>query len=92
MKTLTSSERRAINETLPDGLHVSIYGYLRIHCGRFRRWYAHRAYMQTLINRPLRADEHVHHDCRNPLCWPPSEFHLVLMDAALHNASNGRRR
>lgn len=78
--------------TVPPGMHVTVHGYLRIHRGMYRDWYAHRAYMQRLVGRPLRKDEHVHHDCKNPLCWPPTDFHLVLMDEALHIAMNGGRR
>lgn len=47
--------------------------------------------MERCIGRELRADEEVHHLCENRACWPPTDFHLVLMDAALHHASDAGR-
>jgi hypothetical protein len=76
--------------TLPDGMTLTYDGYLRIkRRGPLRDKRAHRVYVERQIGRPLRADEHVHHDCRNRTCWPPTDFHLVLMDAALHAGSSG---
>lgn len=74
------------------GMRVNKDGYLEVirrgpHRGRF----AHRVYMEHLVGRPLRADEEVHHLCCNRQCWPPTDFHLVLMDAALHHASDAGR-
>ena len=54
---------------------------------RFKK--AHRVYMETLVGRPLRADEEVHHLCGNRSCWPPTDFHLALMDSALHHGFEG---
>jgi len=34
----------------------------------------------------LRANEEVHHLCGNRACWPPTDFHLVIMDEAIHHA------
>lgn len=35
---------------------------------------------------PLRIDQEVHHLCRNRACWPPTDFHLLVCDGALHAA------
>lgn len=59
-------------------------GYLRIKAGPLRDKMAHRAYMERILGRELRSDEEVHHVCRNRACWPPTDFHLCLMSAALH--------
>lgn len=61
-------------------------GYLRIKRGPLRDKLAHRAYVERQVGRVLRDDEEVHHCCANRACWPPSDFHLVLMDAAIHHA------
>jgi hypothetical protein len=66
-------------------------GYLRIRRGKLRDKMAHRAYMERCIGRELRADEEVHHLCGNRACWPPSDFHLVLMDAPLHHLGDAGR-
>jgi len=66
-------------------------GYLRV-CrrGPNRNKMAHRVYvnrqMQVTYGRDLRPDEDVRHACQNRQCWPPTDFHLVVMDAALHEA------
>lgn len=75
-----------------SGLHVNEDGYLRI-CrrGPLRDKMAHRAYVERQIGRPLREDEEVHHVCLNRMCWPPSDFHLCLMDAALHHGIDAGR-
>jgi hypothetical protein len=75
---------------IPKGLYVNHDGYLRIYKrGPLRDKMAHRAYIERLLGRPLRRDEEVHHNCRNRQCWPPTDFHLILMDAALHDGSHG---
>ena len=71
---------------VPEGLHINRDGYLRIHRGRLRNKMAHRAYVERCIGRELRRDEEVHHLCRNRACWPPTDFHLLLLDARLHEA------
>jgi len=68
------------------GMYLNHDGYLRIsRRGPLRDKMAHRAYVERQIGRELRGDEEVHHLCRNRQCWPPTDFHLVLMDAALHH-------
>lgn len=69
------------------GMTVNGSGYLRFTAKPYRGKYAHRVYMEKLLGRPLRANEEVHHQCGNRACWPPSDGHLILMDAALHDAS-----
>lgn len=72
------------------GMILNHDGYLRIvRRGPLRMKMAHRAYVERQIGRPLRADEEVHHLCRNRACWPPTDFHLLLVDAALHHAMDG---
>lgn len=74
------------------GMRVNKDGYLEIiRRGPLRFKMAHRAYMERCIGRPLRRDEEVHHLCRNRQCWPPTDFHLVLMDSALHHAGDAGR-
>jgi hypothetical protein len=69
------------------GMRVNRDGYLEIiRRGPKRGRFAHRVYMERCIGRLLRPDEEVHHLCRNRQCWPPTDFHLVLMNAALHHA------
>jgi hypothetical protein len=75
----------------PAGMYVNHDGYLRIHKVPLRGKMAHRAYMERCIGRPLRRDEEVHHLCGNRQCWPPTDFHLVLMDAVFHHASDAGR-
>jgi len=76
---------------VPKGMHINHDGYLRIHRKPFRDKMAHRAYVERCIGRELRRDEEVHHLCFNRLCWPPSDFHLVLMDSALHHGTDAGR-
>src|SRR5271156_380021 len=77
------------------GMHLNHDGYLRIHRGPHRDEMAHRAYasrqLQESLGRELTSEEEVHHSCRNRACWPPSDFHLIVMDAALHHAGEGYR-
>jgi hypothetical protein len=74
---------------------VTDSGYYRITAGPLRRQYAHRAYvnrqMQHSLGRDLRADEQVHHLCRNKKCWPPTDYHLVVLDFAIHTAIDSGR-
>lgn len=72
------------------GLHLNEDGYLRFHQKKLRNKYAHRVYMERLLGRPLRLDEEVEHLCKNRQCWPPTDFHLCLMDAALHHGISAR--
>lgn len=62
-------------------------GYLRIKTrGPLRDKLAHRAYVERQLGRPLRPDEVIHHVCGNKACFPPTDFHLCLMDFPLHAA------
>lgn len=76
------------------GLTVNQDGYLVIKAGRMRDKRAHRAYVERQMGRPLRPDEEVHHLCGNRACWPPTDFHLLICDAAIHHAMvrNGGRK
>lgn len=75
------------------GLQINHDGYLRIVRRGPLRWkMAHRAYVERQLGRELRPDEEVHHLCRNRQCWPPTDFHLVIMDAALHHASDAGKQ
>lgn len=75
------------NPNWKGGIGLTEKGYLRFRSGPLSDKYAHREYASRQIlaslGRHLRADEHVHHNCRNRACWPPTDFHLVIMDAAL---------
>ena len=69
-----------------SGLRINCDGYLEIVRRGPLRWKkAHRAYMERCMGRALRRDEEVHHLCRNRKCWPPTDFHLVLLDEAIHH-------
>jgi hypothetical protein len=73
------------------GLRVNRDGYLEVtRRGPYRGRFVHRVYMELLIGRPLRSDEEVHL-CGNRQCWPPADFHLILMDAPLHHGSDSGR-
>lgn len=66
------------------GTTVNADGYLRIKTrGPLRDKLAHRAFMARQIGRELRKDEEVHHVCMNRQCWPPTDFHLCLVDQVL---------
>lgn len=73
------------------GLKVNHDGYLRI-CRRGPLYdvMAHRAYANRQWRERYGEDMpsyfEVHHNCRNRACWPPTDFHLVIMDARLHAA------
>lgn len=76
------------------GLRLNQDGYLEIVRRGPLRWQkAHRAY----VNRQLResrlpeltADEEVHHLCRHRACWPPSDYHLLILPASFHAAIDG---
>lgn len=71
------------------GLTKNADGYLRIKSGEHRDKYAHRAYAERQLGRPLHTNEQIHHDCRNKECWPPTDFHLVIMQDVLHDGSSG---
>lgn len=73
------------------GLRKNADGYLEIvRRGPLRFHKAHREY----VNRQWRETHgedmprelEVHHLCRNRACWPPTDFHLVVIDARLHEA------
>jgi hypothetical protein len=66
------------------GMYRNDKGYLRIFRGPLKGKYAHRAYVERQLGRQLLPNEQVHHLCRNPLCWPPSDFHLLVLDKRLH--------
>jgi hypothetical protein len=73
--------------------HPNADGYLRFWTRRasFRRGaYAHRVYadrqMRESLGRGLREGEEIHHLCRNRACWPPTDFHLLILDEKLHHA------
>lgn len=72
------------------GLSLSTDGYLRIRSGPLRDQYAHRAYAERQLGRPLKPNEVVDHLCHNRTCWPPSDFHLCIMEKALHDAAHAR--
>jgi hypothetical protein len=74
-----------------SGLYKNEYGYLRISAGPHRGEYAHRAYVARQLGRLLTPSEEVHHLCGNRACWPPTDFHLCIMDASLHHAGNPGR-
>lgn len=80
----------SLNPKWNSGLTLRPNGYLRITAGRFRDWYAHRAYadrqMRFSLGRGIRREEEVHHTCKNRSCWPPSDFHLLICDEAIHHA------
>jgi hypothetical protein len=85
MKTNTRSHR-------PDGFTLTQDGYLRCKKrGPFRDQLAHRMYAARCIGRALDAAEEVHHLCRNRACWPPSDFHLCIMSAAIHHGIDAGR-
>ena len=75
-------------------------GYLRIKRGPLRDQYAHRAYAaRQLGQEKLSSEFEVHHECMNRACWPPTDFHLVIVDQALapymyqtHANKNRKRR
>lgn len=68
----------------PSGMIVNRDGYLRIKRGPRRDQLAHRAYVARQIGvEKLTPDKEVHHECHNRCCWPPTDFHLVLVDAIL---------
>lgn len=80
------------NRGLGSGIYASTDGYLRIsRRGPLRDKMAHRVYVERQIGRALRTDEEVHHLCRNRACWPPTDFHLLLCDARLHEAFEAGR-
>jgi len=69
------------------GLRVTSDGYLRFSSGEFVDRYYHRVVVETLpgplaLNRRLRPDEHVHHQCHNRQCRNPE--HWIVMPKALH--------
>lgn len=69
-------------------------GYLRATTKKHRNKYLHRLWFEVILGRPLRPDEEVEHLCRNRGCWPPTDFHLCLMPASLHDAvsaTNGNK-
>ena len=68
------------------GLTRNAHGYLAFSAGPNRKKYAHRVYMERILGRALGPDEEVHHVCGNRACWPPTDFHLCLMPAAIHDA------
>lgn len=75
-----------------NGMCLDSDGYLKVtRRGPNRNRKAHRVYMESLLGRPLREDEEVHHLCRNRSCWPPTDGHLLLLSGDLHAAIDGGR-
>lgn len=71
-------------------MHLSTDGYLRIHRVPFNMRYAHREYASRCVRaswgRDLLPTEVVHHLCGHKTCWPPTDFHLLITDKAIHDA------
>lgn len=67
------------------GLALNSDGYLRIkRRGHLRDQMAHRAYAARQIGlKILPQTLEVDHHCGNRSCWPPTDFHLVLVDQIL---------
>lgn len=73
------------------GMRTNSDGYLEIVRRGPLRWKkAHRAYVERQIaesgSAALSLSEEVHHLCRNRQCWPPTDFHLLILDARMHEA------
>jgi len=84
---MTEGDGKGWRKGKGSGLRMNADGYLEIVRRGPLRWKkAHRAYVERQIGRPLESGEEVHHLCRNRSCWPPTDFHLVLIDARLHHA------
>jgi hypothetical protein len=77
------------------GMHLNHDGYLRIHRGPLRGHMAHRAYanrqFRMTYGRDLPPGTEIHHLCRNRTCFPPSDYHLLILDSALHHAIDAGR-
>jgi len=67
------------------GMVLNRAGYLRIKKrGELRDQMAHRAYVARQMGLTiLPSDFEVDHQCGHRACWPPTDFHLVLVDQAL---------
>lgn len=80
----------ASGNDIPDGMHLSTDGYLRIHRAPYRQAYAHREYASRCLRashgRDLLPTEVVHHLCNHKTCWPPTDFHLLITDKVIHDA------
>lgn len=83
------------------GMVLNHDGYLRIkRRGELRDQMAHRAYVARQLGlKVLPPEFEVDHQCGNRACWPPSDFHLVLVDQALspymyktHGEKKAKRR
>lgn len=76
------------------GIWKNEKGYIRFGAGINRGKYVHRMTadrcLRESLGRGLRADEEVHHLCRNRGCYPPSDFHLLIVDAAIHHFIESR--
>jgi hypothetical protein len=85
-----------MSATVPAGMNLNSDGYLRFHAPkRVKDRYAHRLYadrqMRESLGRGLLPTEEVHHLCGNRQCWPPTDYHLLICDAALHHAMDAGR-
>lgn len=69
----------------PEGMTLNKAGYLRIKKrNELRDHLAHRAYAARQMGlRVLPDTVAVDHQCGNRACWPPTDFHLVIVDQAL---------
>ena len=66
------------------GITKNENGYLRIKRGKLRDQLAHRAYAARQMGvDKLPPEIEVHHECRNRACWPPTDWHLVIVSAVL---------
>lgn len=67
------------------GMVLNHDGYLRIkRRGELRDQMAHRVYAARQLGlKILPPGIAVDHHCGNRSCWPPTDFHLVLVDQVL---------
>lgn len=76
------------------GYHINADGYIRIHRGKYKRWYLHRAKADEAMKasgRELTADMRVDHLCGNRKC-PCLDFHLLILPKAMTDVLDGGKR